>query len=325
MRYAALLTLGFLCFITESSPGEALHQPKALGKVHWERNYDQALNRAKTENKPLLLLFQEVPGCQGCVQFGQETLSHPLLVEAMEELFVPLAIFNNRGGHDAEILKRYKEPAWNFQVIRYLDHKGVDLIPRKDKVWTVEETAKRMVTALKAFGREAPRYLKSLSFRSDGPDSKTGAFAMYCFWEGEAKLGALPAVRRTEAGWIEGHEVVQVVYDGTKTTWPQLLRAARNLGCAQNAYPPAKEKPSNAAASSMSSFQESGYRRASASDQKHVLRASPLKNLALTAVQQTKINAALAKGDFTTALSWLSPRQRATHTSIMRNALLPNG
>ncbi|MBL7007453.1 MAG: hypothetical protein ISR76_00515 [Planctomycetes bacterium] len=36
--------------------------PVELGRVVWERDFDRASLRAAAEEKPLLLLFQEVPG-----------------------------------------------------------------------------------------------------------------------------------------------------------------------------------------------------------------------------------------------------------------------
>lgn len=33
-----------------------------LGRVDWERDLDAALRRAKGADKPVLLLFQEIPG-----------------------------------------------------------------------------------------------------------------------------------------------------------------------------------------------------------------------------------------------------------------------
>ena len=33
-----------------------------LGTVRWTRDYDQGTARAKKEDKPVFLLFQEVPG-----------------------------------------------------------------------------------------------------------------------------------------------------------------------------------------------------------------------------------------------------------------------
>ena len=85
-----------------------------------------------------------------CQSFGQGPLSHPLLVEAIEDLFVPLAIYNNREGEDAQVLKRYGEPSWNNPVVRFLGADGKDVIPRKDRQWSTHAVASRMVTALKS-------------------------------------------------------------------------------------------------------------------------------------------------------------------------------
>ena len=36
--------------------------PKELGAVKWQRDFDAALADAKKKSKPVLVLFQEVPG-----------------------------------------------------------------------------------------------------------------------------------------------------------------------------------------------------------------------------------------------------------------------
>ncbi len=36
--------------------------PVELGEVHWLRGFEKALEKAKRSDKPLLVLFQEVPG-----------------------------------------------------------------------------------------------------------------------------------------------------------------------------------------------------------------------------------------------------------------------
>jgi hypothetical protein len=36
--------------------------PKELGRVSWRKNLGKALEEAKTTGKPVLLLFQEIPG-----------------------------------------------------------------------------------------------------------------------------------------------------------------------------------------------------------------------------------------------------------------------
>ena len=40
----------------------ALKQPIELGKVAWGRDLDEAVAKSKKSNKPIALLFQEVPG-----------------------------------------------------------------------------------------------------------------------------------------------------------------------------------------------------------------------------------------------------------------------
>ena len=85
------------------------------------------------------------------------------MVEAIESLFEPVVIYNNQPGKDAAILKAFNEPAWNYQVIRFLDASGNDLIPRKDGVWTRSALAARMIDALRAKKMAVPDYLTSLA------------------------------------------------------------------------------------------------------------------------------------------------------------------
>ena len=84
-------------------------------------------------------------------------------MKIIERDFVPVLVKNNAPGKDAEILKRFKEPAWNYQVVRFLDADAKDLIPRKDRVWTLQPLAARMKAALVAAGREVPKDLEELA------------------------------------------------------------------------------------------------------------------------------------------------------------------
>lgn len=91
-------------------------------------------------------------------------LTQPQLVRAIEEEFIPVLVYNNRNsGMDRVLLERYREPAWNFQVIRFLDARGRDIIPRKDRVWTARGVAARMVKTLETFKRPVPDYLEELA------------------------------------------------------------------------------------------------------------------------------------------------------------------
>jgi len=282
--------------------------PEEVGTVRWGRDLDAALVAAQKSGKPVFALFQEVPGCAGCKQFGREVMAHPLIAEAVEDLFTPLLIHNNKGGKEAEILKRYDEPAWNFQVVRFLDGNGRDVIPRRDKVWTSDEIAARMIEALAKSGRAVPEYLRLLSSeKSDG--LKQVAFAMACFWTGEKELGAVNGVVHTEAGFIDGHEVTLVSYDPTVIPVPELIAAAERVQCAQSVYlPQADQQAMRPVRLKVQAL--AGYRKAPSSDQKRQIQGTSVAGLSLHGVQATKINAWI-RTDPTKALALLSPRQLA--------------
>ncbi len=82
-------------------------------------------------------------------------------MEAAEELFVPIAIYNNtEGDADQRVLQRYNEPAWNYQVVRVVDADGKDLIPRVAKDWTTAAVTRAMVAGLKAAKKPVPKWLE---------------------------------------------------------------------------------------------------------------------------------------------------------------------
>ncbi len=154
-----VLTIG-----TTTFAGESLNNPIEVGNVHWQRDFDAALLKSAESGRPLLVLFQEIPGCSGVRKFGREVLTNPSLVKAIETEFIPVLVYNNRsGGMDETLLKRYQEPSWNYQVIRFLNADGKDIVPRKDRIWTLSGVANRMIEALTAVDRPVPQYLTELA------------------------------------------------------------------------------------------------------------------------------------------------------------------
>ncbi len=104
--------------------------PPELGLVPWRRDFSSALDDAGKSGKLVLLLFQEIPGCRTCTDFGKNVLSNGDFIAFVMESFIPVAVYNNRPGSDVEILQRYNEPAWNNPVIRVVDGSGQDIIER---------------------------------------------------------------------------------------------------------------------------------------------------------------------------------------------------
>ncbi|HMB69360.1 MAG TPA: VPGUxxT family thioredoxin-like (seleno)protein, type 2 [bacterium] len=261
-----------------------------LGSVAWGTDLDAATKRSAETGRPVFLLFQEVPGCRTCVDFGRDVLEHALIVEAIETEFVPVAVRNNVGGREAEIRSSFREPACNFPVVRFLGADGSELLPRRDRIWSAGGVVERMTAALEAAGRPVPAYLSLLRSELATDRLKTTVFAMGCYWEGEAQLGAVDGVVLTRAVWSGGSEAVEVTFDPDAVEGRELARRAEAAGCRVVRG-------------------DGSPRTAKESDQKYSLARSELRGLALTPAQATKVNAALRLGR--DPLVWLSPRQCA--------------
>lgn len=314
--WGSLILIALLLISTqvESNAGSLFGSdtPKELGRIEWMRNYEDAQARSAAEGKPIFLLFQEVPGCQTCVSFGEEVLSNPLLIEAIEDEFVPLAILNNKGGDDRRVLQRFGEPAWNNPIVRFVDARGEDLIPRRDRVWRAGEIADRMIASLTEAERPVPAYLSALRDELNPQKIETATFSMGCYWAGEACLGELDGLLSSRTGDLGGREVVELRYDSTRLTYHDLLRHARESDCADGvfAHSDAQLKVATDLFGPAARRASGSARDASKRNQKfHLKRSKKLANLELTPAQATKLNhSTWQKSD---PSPHLSPRQRS--------------
>lgn len=74
-----------------------------------------------------------------------------------------MCVYNNtKGDADAEVRERYEEPAWNNPVVRVVDARGRDLVPRLSGDWSAGGLADLMVRALRKAGTGVPRWLSLL-------------------------------------------------------------------------------------------------------------------------------------------------------------------
>lgn len=279
----------FFIFLFMHSLLVAQSQPVELGNVHWLRSMDDAQLKSQKENKPILILFQEVPGCATCRNYGSDVLTQPLIVEAIETEFVPLAIYNNKGGHDAEVLKRYNEPSWNNPVVRIVDQDGNDIVSRLSGNYSAAGIAERMRQAIIMKKGLAPKYLSlladELSAQQNGIAKAT--YSMYCFWTGEALFGKLNGVVKTTAGFQNGKEVVVVEFDPHLITKAQLDKIASNQKCTAEAQ---------------------GSMRPD-STPKYYLSNSKYRDIPMTEIQKCRVNSALGEG--LDPSEFLSPGQLA--------------
>ena len=262
--------------------------PVELGRVRWMRGYAAAQERAAREGLPLVVLFDEVPGCSTVRNYGQTTLSDPWVVDALETLFVPVVVYNNVGGDDRRVLDAFGEPSWNNPVVRFLDATGQELAPRLTGDWSRGALLQRLVTTLGAAEQPVPAWLDLIA-REDRAPRDTRTYAMGCFWSGEAHLGSHDAVLSTRTGFASGREVVEVAWDKKRTSAEALDTFAR----ARGAHPVGTK----------------ASLRPSPADDRYQLKGTRWARVPLSPGQASRVNADVgARRD---PSRWLSPRQQA--------------
>ena len=64
MKYlpVAILIAGMFALLVQADEERKPDQPVELGNVKWLRDLDKAVASSKEGNKPIAILFQEVPG-----------------------------------------------------------------------------------------------------------------------------------------------------------------------------------------------------------------------------------------------------------------------
>ncbi len=325
LLFSSLLYIGFNILSAEENVSglDALRQnsdnPVELGHVDWIRNFDEAKTKAVKENKPLLVFFQEVPGCSTASGYGKRVMTHPLIIEAVESLFVPVAIYNNVGGHDREILNSFKEPSWNNPVVRIITPGGEPLSPRLNGDYTRLGLVNNMVTALKNSKKPVPPYLeilqKELSVKNTRKDS--AVFSMYCFWTGEAGLGNIDGVVSTKPGFMGGREVVLVEFDRNVITYKELVDMAKKKNVSKSVF--VKNKAEREAAEQLlgsGSVLEAGTFR-SDSEPKYYMSKTVYKYVPMTDLQSSLVNSAI--GNRISPDRYLSPRQLELLSYVKNN------
>ncbi len=283
--------------------------PVELGQVDWIRNFDEAAAKAKQENKPLLVLFQEVPGCSTSSGYGKNVLSHPLIVEAIETLFVPVAVYNNHGGEDEQVLKSFGEPSWNNPVVRIIAPYRKELVSRLNGDYTKAGLVRAMITALENDNKAVPPYLSLLAqeLNVNNGRSERAVFAMHCFWVGEGKLANVNGVISTKPGFMGGHEVVELEFNPDIISYGDLVNKAKSQNVARHIFTEnteqssiAKEIVGESSVSPKTTFRAD-------SRPKYYLSGTSYKYVPMTNTQLARVNAAI--GGLQSPNVFLSPRQ----------------
>lgn len=251
----------------------------------------------------MLILFQEVPGCSTCRNYGNQVLTHPLIVEAAETLFIPVCIYNNKAGKDKEALDIFKEPSWNNPVVRITDNSLNDLSGRISGDYSSYGLVSKIISCLIKTGQKPPIYLTLLEEELKGnfKGAKKARISVSCFWSGEKAYGQLTGVLDTKALYTSRGEAVELSYDPSVTTLTKIVEEGKKQNVAN-----AVENPDDSHLSySVPTVKFSNIRQDP--ETKYYLLHSEYRIIPMTPLQAMKINSRLGEGLACEDL--LSPRQ----------------
>ena len=131
--------------------------------MNWNRYYETVIGKATTIDKQVFILFQEVLGCATCRNYGNELLTHPFTVGALETYFVPIAVYNNKGGADADTLRIFDEPSWNNPVSRIIDpNSEKDMTKKLNGKYDMAHLVSYISNGILGSGQLIPEYLDLL-------------------------------------------------------------------------------------------------------------------------------------------------------------------
>ena len=209
---------------------------RGLGRVRWIEDFDKALVMSREHALPLLVFAQEKDSSEEAAKREDTVLRHPLIVEMVEILFVPVAVRADSSERRV-FLERLGEVTGDETVIMIRDSREEDLVPRLSWDGSAGTLLETVISAYRRTEKPVPRYVKILHGEHSSHEKHESAmFPVHCFWAGEVELGPEEGVLHTLPGRTEDGEAIEVVFDASVTSYGQLLEKTRAFGLSESAY-----------------------------------------------------------------------------------------
>jgi hypothetical protein len=309
---------GFLRFAAERVPCDAL---SGLAVEH---------------EKPICSVHVDlIP--EGDAKLGNDVFSDPLIVEALETLFVLVTV---DGDPDDRV--RYPEggcfftptadssPACVTPAVMFLDQNCTPLAASISYFNLCKHTIlQAMIDALQASQRKVPRYLRLISEEAIAYCSRKNnrvrqaVFGFSNVRQAEVEFAGLEGVLGTVTGTLlssKTSKIVQVTYDSSRLTYGKVTQHALRFAQANKTQVRIHYKTND---ERMAAQIESAKHEASSValaapyeefaidrlDLKTALRFTPMRSVPATELQKAKANRSIHQGRFDEACHVLSPRQ----------------
>ena len=317
-----------------------LHQNthEELGQLKFRYNassFQNALEESRSTDKPVLVVFHDIRASATAIAFGKTVLSHPLLIEAAESMFVTVLVdMAGTNPDDVQIISKYHENRHNDTVVRIVNGKGNDLAIRLEgSCCSVGNIARAMRGALERKELQVPNYLKFLeaeySARVDVPcqasrGAKEIVFKTEATTKAEIDFAELNGVIDVECGYLCGSKAVKVTYNHDVIDCKAIFFHAifhldiESVHCTDTDQKTSIDVQLGKVDSPPKLVELGSNRFTRGKHPKHFLRTTLLRYVPLTSLQALQANLAVSKNRFEFIDEVLSPRQLAILEAVER-------
>ena len=296
-----------------------------LGAIRYAASSKEEAQKLAKERGdiPIVCIEAEIPGD---LESGNGVLAHPLIVEALETLFVCIAPPIAR----KEFEDRYKpsndRKAW-YTTVTFLNSKCEELIPPiGGDTLKLPVMVDSIVQVLSKLQKSVPAYLKLMQEEQCGRTSigTNGLVKSNCRCiilgtnecdHAEVEFAKQEGVLATIGGTYLGKRVIRVTYNPKVLSFATLLRIATEQNLADALYyrsqdeKVAAQMETSRLVSKPQIIKLEDPSRIISHDTKRSLRRTVIGKVPLTNLQATRINLLIHQGSFHQATRLLSPRQ----------------
>ena len=285
-------------------------------------------------------------------KFAKSVLSHPLIIEAIEDLFVSVCFSWEEcigGGPEEHCFKKLIAGSvgdnYFLPTIAILGSQGEDIVSKSStsmEYLTVGRFCTVMIKSLLFFHQSelnpVPRYLKHLERQERVFDNKSGGkafFAMSNAHVGEAEFAECIGVIACKAALFGEKELVLVIYDEKLVSYSEIVRFAIGRGKTDIIYYVNDEEKEvanyqviNKSCTNKSDFEVARLTGSIGGSiqvrtANYYISLTTFQFIPMTQYTMCRVNHALFQKDRDDAFSLLSPRQGALLQYLRRNSDIP--
>ena len=242
----------------------------------------------------------------GDIDAGMTVFSHPLVVEALETLFVGYCTLPDETGVSST----------GCTTLNISNERGTRLLSVGGKDLSLASAVKAICSTLEQTGSHVPQYLDLLldEVNTSTTTLRTALFLVSDTSQAEVFCAGIDPVLSTRVGKVAGRTAIELAYDARHIGFAMLVRKVLELDSVQSVCYQTNDQRVSARVEVSRVIKpvtvdkyESDFEESLSS--KAALRGTPMRFVPMTRLQALRANRLISLGQFNKAVNLLSPRQ----------------